>query len=83
MVVLLFICEKADTFDTIDKAKDIVDFQRVLAIFQTITALYMIFVSVVTSPHKSLDAWWYDVTPWVSAVFAVLDFVIIPIIIMI
>jgi hypothetical protein len=82
MAVLLYICEKADKTYYDDKARPIVDVQRYLAIFQFVTTLCMIFVSVVNSPSKLVDFWWYSVAPLAFAIFAVLDFVIFPIIIM-
>lgn len=60
----------------------IVDFQMPCAIFQAVTALYLIFASFYKSPDF-MSSWWIFVGPWIHAIFTILDFIVIPIVVII
>jgi hypothetical protein len=47
-----------------------------------VTALYLIFASFYKCP-EFMSSWWIFVGPWIHAIFTVLDFIVIPLIVII
>lgn len=60
----------------------ILDYQLPFAVFQAVTSLYLIFASFHTA-WDFMQSWWIFVGPVIHAVFAILDFVVIPLAIII
>lgn len=60
----------------------ILDYQLPFALFQAVTSLYLIFASFHTA-WDFMQHWWIFVGPVIHAVFTVIDFVVIPLAIII
>lgn len=65
-----------------DPAKEIVEFQHPFAIFQIVTIFYVFFISYHRSPERIAPIW-IKIGPIIHAFFIVLDFLIIPLVVII
>jgi hypothetical protein len=81
MFVVAYICYDCDVSYPSDPAKAIVDFQLYLAVFQFLTCIYLIFVQI-TPTNNTISMFgegYFNIAPKIHALFAGLDFVVIPI----